>query len=135
MVLDKFDTNNDIFIFKNNGNQEGQSKRFEISRSDPNAPKELYFVQIEIKDMDNLPSQEERKATMEAKIKDRKAKIKALREAEYKKRKESFFNPLRTQIVYFGTVLLDSILFTFSQPIKIKLYTHLGLSLVDHLPL
>ena len=46
-----------------------------------------------------------------------------------------FLNPLRTRIVYFGTVLWDSTLFTFSQPIITKLHIHLGLPLIDHLAL
>ena len=37
-------------------NQEnGQPKKVEIERTHPNAPKELYFVHIEIRDMEKLP--------------------------------------------------------------------------------
>lgn len=89
MVLDTFDKENDKLIFKNTHDRGGLSQQFKIQRTHRNAPGELYFVHIEIKDMDNLPSQEEREATMEAKIKERKAKIEALREAEKKKRKET----------------------------------------------
>ena len=39
----------------------------QISRTDPNAPEELYFVHIEVKDMDSLPTQEERTGTIDRK--------------------------------------------------------------------
>ena len=60
MVLDIFDKENDKLIFKNTHDQDGQSKQVEVGRTHPNAPEELYFVHIEVKDIDNLPGQEER---------------------------------------------------------------------------
>ena len=50
MVLDKFDKVNDKLIFKNTQDdpQNGQPKRFEIQRTDSNAPEELYFVHIQV---------------------------------------------------------------------------------------
>ena len=54
MVLDTFDPESDMLIFKNTYDQEGQEKKVKVSRTDPNAPEELFFVHIEIKDMDNL---------------------------------------------------------------------------------
>ena len=72
MVLDIFDPENNTLIFKNTYDQEGQTKQFKIERSDQKAPEELYFVHIEIKDMDNLPSQE-REAKWKAMIEKRKA--------------------------------------------------------------
>ena len=60
MVLDTFDPKSDMLIFKNTYDQEGQPKQVKISRTDPNGPEELYFVHMEIKDMDYLPDQEER---------------------------------------------------------------------------
>ena len=57
MVLDTYDQGRDMLIFKNTT---GNDKKFEIKRSDQNAPKELFFVHIEVPDMANLPSQEER---------------------------------------------------------------------------
>ena len=63
MVLDTYDSRRDVLIFKNTYDdpENGQPKKYEIARTDPNAPEELYFVHIEIRDMDKLPSQEERK--------------------------------------------------------------------------
>ena len=77
MVLDTYDEDRDLFIFKNTYDDEkkGKQKKLEIKRTDPNAPEELYFVHIEVKDMDNLPSQEERKANKEAEIKMKEAEI------------------------------------------------------------
>ena len=83
MVLDTFDKENDKLIFKNTYDQEGQPKKVEVGRTHPNAPEELYFVHLEVKDIDNLPGQEERKVLMKAEIEEREAKRKALREAEY----------------------------------------------------
>ena len=60
MVLDIFDADNDTWIFKNTYDREGQPKQVQLSRYDQNAPEDLYFVHIEIKDMDKLPGQEER---------------------------------------------------------------------------
>ena len=64
MVLDTYDKDNDMLIFKNTYDdpENGQSKQIKVRRTDPNAPEELYFVHIEIKDVDNLPDQYERKA-------------------------------------------------------------------------
>ena len=64
VVLDKFDEDNDTLIFKNTYDdpENDQPKQFNIKRTDPNAPEELYFVHIEVKDIDNLPDQAERKA-------------------------------------------------------------------------
>ena len=74
MVLDTYDPIQDLFIFKNTYDDEngGQPKQFKIQRTDQNAPEELYFVHIEIRDMDNLPSQEQRKADKEAEIQKKK---------------------------------------------------------------
>ena len=57
MVLDTFDKENDVLIFKNTYDdpEGGQPKHFQIKRTDPNAPEELFFVHIEIQDMDKLP--------------------------------------------------------------------------------
>ena len=68
MVLDTYDRDNDMLIFKNTYDdpESGQPKQFKIARTDPNAPEELYFVHIEVKDMDNLPGQEERRAIKKA---------------------------------------------------------------------
>ena len=62
MVLDHYDKNREILVFKNtyNSDESGQTKRFEIKRSDPRAPKVLFFVHIEAKNMDKLPSREAR---------------------------------------------------------------------------
>ena len=62
MVLDTYDQDRDVLIFKNTYDDpdNGQPIKYEIARTHPNAPKELYFVHIEIGDMENLPSQEER---------------------------------------------------------------------------
>ena len=74
MVLDNFDKGNDMLVFKNTFDdpQNGQPKQFKIGRTDRNAPEELYFVHIEINDMDGLPSQEEREANKKAEIEWRK---------------------------------------------------------------
>ena len=60
MVLDSFDQ--DMLIFKNtyDNPNKGLVKSFEIERTNPNAPTELYFVHIEVQDMANLPSQQQR---------------------------------------------------------------------------
>ena len=57
MVLDTYDKDQDSFIFKNTYDDPtaGQPKKFKIKRTDPNAPEELYFVHIEVRDMENLP--------------------------------------------------------------------------------
>ena len=64
MVLDTYDRERDVLIFKNTYDDPnvGLTKKFEIERTDSNAPRELYFVHIEIRDMLNLPSQNEREA-------------------------------------------------------------------------
>ena len=50
MVLDTYDENRDVLIFKNTYNdpENGLPKKYEIERTHPNAPKELYFVHIEV---------------------------------------------------------------------------------------
>ena len=62
MVLDTYERNRDVLIFKNTYDDPDNSlpKKFEIERTHPNAPKELYFVHIDVRDMANLPSQRER---------------------------------------------------------------------------
>ena len=55
MVLDIYDEDREVFIFKNTYDQEGQPKQVEVSRHSQNAPKEVYFVHIEIEDTDSLP--------------------------------------------------------------------------------
>ena len=67
MVLDIIDKENDKLIFKNTYDQEGQPKKIEVGRTHQNAPEELYFVHIEVKDMDSLPTQEERTGTIDRK--------------------------------------------------------------------
>ena len=64
MVLDIYDNQRDVLIFKNTYDdpENGLTKKFEIQRTDPNAPTELYFVHIEVENMANLPSQKERRA-------------------------------------------------------------------------
>ena len=73
MILDKFDKDKDMLIFKNayDESENGQPKKFEIQRTDPTAPEELYFVHIEIRDMKNLPSQKRRKANKQTEKKSR----------------------------------------------------------------
>ena len=68
MVLDTYDKDNDMLIFKNTYDdpESGQTKQFKVARTGSSAPGELYFVHIEVKDMDNLPGQEERKAIKKA---------------------------------------------------------------------
>ena len=63
MVLDTYDQSRDVLIFKNtyDNSENGQPKQVEIERTHRNAPKELYFVHIEVKDMDNPPPQKIRK--------------------------------------------------------------------------
>ena len=64
MVLDIYDKDNDMLIFKNTYDdpENGQTKQIKVRRTSPNAPEELYFVHIEVKDVDNLPGQKERTA-------------------------------------------------------------------------
>ena len=68
MVLDTYDQERDVLVFKNTYDDpnDGLTKNFEIERTGPNAPRELYFVHIEIQDMNNLPSQREREAIRRA---------------------------------------------------------------------
>ena len=63
-----------MLIFKNTYNdpENGQPKQFKIPRTDPNAPEELFFVHIEIEDMDSLPTQEKRWVNKEAEIRRKK---------------------------------------------------------------
>ena len=77
MVLDTYNLKQDLLIFKNTYDNEngGQPKKFTISRTHPNAPKELYFVHIEITDMESLPSQRQRKADKEAEIEEKRNKF------------------------------------------------------------
>ena len=68
MVLDTFDQDNDMLIFKNTYDDpvNGQPKQFKIRRTDPNSPEEFFFVHIDIKDIDNLPGQSERVSALQA---------------------------------------------------------------------
>ena len=61
MVLDTYDQDRDVLIFKNtfDNPENGQPKKYEIARTDPNAPETFYFVHIEVRDMDSLPTQGE----------------------------------------------------------------------------
>ena len=61
MVLDTYLADRDVFIFKNTYDHRGQPKQFQVFRTDPNAPEELYFVHIDIQDIGNLPGQQERR--------------------------------------------------------------------------
>ena len=74
MVLDTYDPVQDMLIFKNTYDDEssGQPKKFKIERNHPNAPEELYFVHIEIRDVENLPSQEQREADKKEEMKKKK---------------------------------------------------------------
>ena len=74
MVLDTYDREQDVLIFKNTYDYPsvGLPKKIEIKRTDPNVQRELYFVHIEIQDMDNLPSQDERMANKLAEFEARK---------------------------------------------------------------
>ena len=69
MVLDTFDRQNDMLVFKitYDDAESDKQKQFKIPRTDKNAPEELYFVHIEVKDMDSLPTQEERTAIIDRK--------------------------------------------------------------------
>ena len=68
MVLDKLDEDNNMLIFKNTYDDpvNGQPKQFKIRRTDPNSPEEFFFVHIDIKDIDNLPGQTERREAVQA---------------------------------------------------------------------
>ena len=74
MVLDTYDKDQDLLIFKNtyddpNG---GQPKKFKIKRTHPNAPEELFFVHIDVRNMNNLLSQESRRERKEAEMEAKK---------------------------------------------------------------
>ena len=79
MVLDTYRPEQELFIFKNTYNDEinGQPKRFEIGRNEDNAPEEFFFVHIDVRDMDKLPSQNQREANKEAEMKMKKKKFRA----------------------------------------------------------
>ena len=79
MVLDTYRPDQELFIFKNTYNDEinGQPKQFKIGRNDENAPEELFFVHIDVRDMDNLPSQDQRKANKEAELQLKKRSFKS----------------------------------------------------------
>ena len=64
MVLDTYDEDQDLLIFKNTLNSKGTEtpQKFKIARTDRDAPKELYFVHIDVRDIASLPSQEDRKS-------------------------------------------------------------------------
>ena len=66
MVLDTFDKNNDMLIFKNTYNdpENDQPKQFKIRRTDPKAPEELYFVHIEVKDINNPATKKEKQSIL-----------------------------------------------------------------------
>ena len=85
MVLDKFDKDNDMLIFKNTYDDpaSGRSKKFNIRRTDPKAPEELYFVHIDIKDIDSLPDQEQRKVNMKKAEMEKRKTIERSNESEY----------------------------------------------------
>ena len=60
MVLDSFDQTEDLLIFKNTHDDKatGRPEKIRIQRTDPNAPRELYFVHIDVRDLKGLPSKE-----------------------------------------------------------------------------
>ena len=62
MVLDTYDEDQDLLVFKNTLDSKGTEtpQKFKIARTDRDAPKELYFVHIDVPDIASLPSQEER---------------------------------------------------------------------------
>ena len=62
MVLDTYDEDQDLLIFKNTLDSKGTEtpQKFKMARTDRDAPKELYFVHIGVPDIASLPSQEER---------------------------------------------------------------------------
>ena len=66
MVLDTYDKVTDMLIFKNTYDdpENGQPKQFEIARTDPNAPEELYFVHIEVKDINNPATKKEKQSIL-----------------------------------------------------------------------
>ena len=70
MVLDRYDEEMQTLIFKNtfDSPEDGptRQKRFEIVRTHDDAPDKLFFVHIDVPDIDNLPDQDERKDAKEA---------------------------------------------------------------------
>ena len=62
MVLDLYDEDQDLLIFKNTFESDGQTNRFTIERIHPNAPKELFFVHVEIRDIGTLSLQGKKEA-------------------------------------------------------------------------
>ena len=56
MVLDTFDQERDLLIFKNTFDdvENDRPKHFVIGRDSPGAPKEFFFVHIEVQDIENL---------------------------------------------------------------------------------
>ena len=62
MILDIYDEERDVLVFKNTIDDpiNGLPKKFEIERTDPDAPRELYFLHIEVDDMASLPIHKER---------------------------------------------------------------------------
>ena len=78
MVLDTYDKDQDSFIFKNTYDDPtaGQPKKFKIKRTHPNAPKELYFVHIEVRDMKNLPSENQRYSDKKQELEKKKQQYK-----------------------------------------------------------
>ena len=79
MVLDTYKPDEELFIFKNTYNDEikGQPKQFEIGQNDENAPEELFFVHIDVPDMDNLPSQDQREEKKKAELELKEISFKA----------------------------------------------------------
>ena len=71
MVLDTYEQDEELFIFKNTYGDD--NKKITINLAD--APEEFFFVHIDIKDMDNLPSQEQRKANKKAEIELKKKRM------------------------------------------------------------
>ena len=63
MVLDVYDKDRDMLVFKNTFDSEktGKPEKFEIERTDPNAPNEFYFVHIDIRDMRELHPEDGKK--------------------------------------------------------------------------
>ena len=68
MVLDTYDVEREVLIFKNTFDDNGSTKQFIIKSTDPKAPKEFYFVHIEV---DDIPSLEERRAYKKQELKAR----------------------------------------------------------------
>ena len=88
MVLDIYDNQRDVLIFKNTYDdpENNRQKKFEIQRTDPNAPTEFYFVHIEVENMASLPSQKERRAN---KIQEKRLRQKSHMVTKNSRRKKS----------------------------------------------